>query len=47
VNVSGWSRDALPADRAAREACCADFTSRRCYPDGPPDAGARDAAPSD
>ncbi len=37
--IQGWAADSLPADRAARDACCADVTNTLCWPSGPPDAG--------
>lgn len=44
VTVRGWASGTDPVLRAAREACCANPSNRRCYPNGPPpgDAGSRD-----
>ena len=39
VRVDGWSDSVSAQDRAAWDGCCADPSSERCYPDGPPDAG--------
>ncbi len=43
LRVDGWSSEAAPADRAARETCCRDLTNQRCYPNGPPDVVMTDA----
>ncbi len=44
ILVRGWASGTDPGLRAAREACCANTSNRRCYPNGPPtgDAGSRD-----
>lgn len=37
--IHGWSPDVPPTERAARDACCADYANTRCWPSGGPDAG--------
>jgi hypothetical protein len=37
LTIDGWTPDASPTERSAREACCADYSNTMCWPNGPPD----------